>query len=207
MAIARFLPSLLLALALVCDAIAATIPDLGPSHATAASGKIEVAPDGSGPSLSSRGLTITLTVLDAANNPVVNYPFQDMYVWNPPGESGFNMCLGGAVASLNTNASGTTYFEGPFYAGGCTQQLQVYLSGVPLDPAVSPPLDIAVVSADLDGDLDVDVTDLTMVPGGFAHLFLNEGYDYQVDLNLDDAENILDVVRFAELFLGQVGCP
>jgi hypothetical protein len=186
----------------------ATIPDLTPSHATAASGRVEIEPDGSGPSLSERGLTISVTLLVAPNTPVAGYPWQDIYVWNLPGESSFNMCQGGAFASANTDAQGKTTIEGPFAAGGCSNVgLQVYIAGVPLDPLVSPPLDITVVSADLNGDLTVDLDDLVRVPGGFANLFLNGGYDWEVDLNTDDVENILDVVRFAELFLSSASCP
>jgi hypothetical protein len=53
----------------------------------------------------------------------------------------------------------------------------------------------------------VDTQDLTFVPGGFANLFLNGAYDVIGDFNCDTTENILEVTRFAELFLGGVTCP
>lgn len=175
------------------------------SHASAASGRIEFAPDASGPSFLDRGLTITVWVIDPMGNPVPGYPFQDVWVGDNVGMTELSLCFGGIMATGNTDATGMTTIEGPVAAGGFTDAgLQVYLAGAPINGL---PLDIVVSSADLDADLDVDIADLTRVPGGFANLFLNEGYDYQIDLNLDDAEGLHDVVRFAELFLGNVSCP
>lgn len=186
----------------------ADVPILGPSYATAASGHIEIAPDRSGPSLSELGLTITVVVLDVFGFPIPNFPWQDIWVSDDVGGADLRLCNGGAMASANTDVNGMTTITTAIAGGGTTDRgLQVYLAGVPLDSVVSPPLDIIVSSADLDADLDVDATDLTMVPGGFADFFLNGSYDFEADLNLDDVEDILDIVRFAELFLGQVGCP
>jgi hypothetical protein len=200
--------SILCSLILASSASGSGIPEPGPSYATSASGKIEIAPDRSGPTLAERGLTVTVVILDSFGSPIPGYPFQDIFLFDAMAGAELSLCQGGAYASGNTDATGTTTIDGAIAGGGWTENgLQVYLSGLPLDPIVSPPLQILVASADLNADLAVDVLDLTTVPGGFANLFLNASYDFQIDLNLDDAENILDVVRFAELFLSQTTCP
>ncbi|HEX9641328.1 MAG TPA: hypothetical protein VGB13_08440 [Candidatus Krumholzibacteria bacterium] len=200
--------SFLFFFSLASGALAGGIPEPGPSYATSAAGKIEFAPDRSGPTLAERGLTVTVVVLDSFGFPIPGYPFQDIFLFDTVGGAELSLCRAGSYASGNTDGTGTTTIDSAVAGGGWTANgLQVYLAGLPLDPIVSPPLDITVASADLNADLAVDLADLVTVPGGFANLFLNGSYDFQVDFNGDDVENILDVVRFAELFLSQATCP
>jgi hypothetical protein len=184
----------------------AGIPDADNSTAGSASGCVEIAMDGNGKSLAAAGLTVTVTVLDGNGDPVAGYPFQDVYVGDNLGGTEISLCNGGSFASGNTNASGVTTITGSIAGGGTTTSgMQVYLAGVPLN---GPALPLDASSPDLIGhDLIVNNPDLTTVPGGFANLFLNGGYDVVGDFNCDSVENILEVTRFAELFLGGVTCP
>jgi hypothetical protein len=191
----------------------AGIPDPTNSTASSGSGCVEIAMDGNGKSLAAAGLTVSVTVLDGNGDPVVGYPFQDIWLGDNSGGTEISLCNGGSAAAANTNASGFTTITGSISGGGTTTSgMQVYLAGVPLNGAAllldasSPDL-IDASGPGPGSDLVVDTQDLTYVPGGFANLFLNGVYDTIGDFNCDTVENILEVTRFAELFLGSVTCP
>jgi hypothetical protein len=192
----------------------AGIPNPTNSTASSPSGCVEIAMDGNGKSLAAAGLTVTVTVKDGNGDPVVGYPFQDIWLGDNAGGTEISLCNGGSSAAANTNASGVTTITGAISGGGTTTSgMQVYLAGVPLNGAAllldasSPDLiDASGVPAP-GSDLLCNTQDLTFVPGGFANLFLNGVYDVVGDFNCDTVENILEVTRFAELFLGGVTCP
>jgi hypothetical protein len=184
----------------------AGIPDPDNSTASSPAGCVEIAMDGNGKSLAAAGLTVTVTVIDANLDPVVGYPFQDIWLGDNLGGTEITLCNGGNFASANTNASGVTTITGSIAGGGVTENgMQVYLAGIPLNGAA---LLLDASSPDLrNHDLIVNNPDLQDVPGGFANLFLNGVYDVTADFNCDAVENILEVTRFAELFLGAITCP
>jgi hypothetical protein len=190
----------------------AGIPDPNNSTASSPSGCVEIAMDGNGKSLAAAGLTVSVTVVDLNGDPVVGYPFQDVWLGDNTGGTQIQLCNGGSFATGNTNAAGFTTITGSIAGGGTTTSgMQVYLAGVPLNgPALlldaSSP-DLIDAAGNPGSDLIVGNLDLTAVPGGFANLFLNGVYDVVGDFNCDTVENILEVTRFAELFLNNVTCP
>lgn len=170
-----------------------------------APGAIFVLPDGSGESLSELGLTVSVTIYDADSDPFPAFPVQDIVLVDSQGGVDVSLCTAAWRASQMTNASGETTIEGAAFGGGSTDRgLIAYLIGVNFGNPV-PPLDIRVVSADLDGDLVVGILDLANVPNGFAARYRTGVYDWVIDLNHDDAVNLLDISRFA-MAMG-AGCP
>jgi hypothetical protein len=191
----------------------AGIPDLDNSTASSGAGCIEIAIDGSGSSLGASGMTVTVTVRDGNGDPVVGYPFQDMWMAGNNGGLDIVLCNGGSSAAGNTNASGVAFFTGSIAGGGTTNTLdvtggmRVYLAGAPLN---GPRLELSASNPDLNGDLVIDAFfDLQNVPDGFAAVYLNPVHDNETDFNCDGTENLLDVTRFADQFLANpaVQCP
>jgi hypothetical protein len=178
----------------------AGIPDLDNSTASGGPGCVEISVDGSGTAMGAAGVTVTVTVRDGNGDPVVGYPFQDMWLSDDAGGTEITLCNGGSTAAGNTNASGVAFFTGSIAGGGTTNVglgggMQVYLAGAPLN---GPTLPLSASNPDLNGDLAVTSSgDLFPVPGGFANLYLNPVYDLEDDFNCDGTENLLDVTRFA----------
>jgi len=175
---------------------AAGIPDEAESTASSASGCLRITPNGFGETLSSKGLTVTVTVRDGNGDPIAGYPFQDVGLADNVGGADISLCTSGWVSSANTNASGVTTITGSGFGGGSTQGgMRATVAGVRVTGSIA--LDIDVVSCDMDGDLDVDLVDLSSVPNGFAARFQNGVYNFQSDFNCDGVENLLDVTKFA----------
>lgn len=175
---------------------AAGIPDETVSTASSAAGCLRITPNGFGETLSSKGLTVTVTVLDGNGDPIAGYPFQDVGLADNAGGADISLCTSGWVSAANTNASGVTTVTGSGFGGGSTQGgMRATVAGVRITGSIA--LDIDVVSCDMDGDLDVDLVDLSSVPNGFAARFQNGVYNFQSDFNCDGVENLLDVTKFA----------
>jgi len=190
----------------------AGIPDLDNSTASSPAGCVSISVDGTGTAIGAAGMTVTVTVRDGNGDPVVGYPFQDVWLGDNAAGTEITLCNGGSTAAANTNASGVTTITGAIAGGGTTNVgngggMQVYLAGVPLNGAGLP---ISASNPDLNGDLQVTTGgDLQPVPGGFANLYLNAGYDIEDDFNCDGTENLLDVTRFAGQWAANppVQCP
>lgn len=161
-------------------------------------------PDGGGSAFTEASIggitvdaTITLTVLNAAGDPVTNYPSEDLWLESVGG--GMMVCPGGANADSNTDAFGQTSWVNPLFAGGYSQELtQVYINGAPLQSSAG--LLISYNSPDINGDLVVNLLDLVL----FAQDFFGAG-GFRSDLYFDNVLNLSDIAR-----LGQnigVSCP
>jgi hypothetical protein len=89
------------------------------SSATAPAGAIFACPYGDGDALNVLGLTISVTVLDAAALPVPGVPATDM--WLISCNDLLNLCNGSSAitASAATDINGNTTFTGDIAAGGC----------------------------------------------------------------------------------------
>lgn len=176
---------------------AAGIPDDTLSTATSAAGTILVTPAGTGDVLANKGLTISVNVRDANDDPIQGYPFQDTWV-DDIGNGDIALCQGGSVADANTDANGDTTISGAFAAGGFTQAgLQVYLAGTPLTGAA---LGIDVNSCDITKDLVVNLADV----GEFATDF-GGAYNFRSDFVADGVINLADVGELG-IHNGEV-CP
>ncbi len=195
--------SLTLALVLVCLPLtqvhATDIPDLNLCTATIPDGSdgavVFVVPDGSGlsfaeafaPGGSSVDATITLTLVNWAGDPIVDYPPED--IWLETSEDGLAGCAGGTSPDFVTDINGQTYWIDPLEAGGCStgEELMVYVAGAPL---YASPLDLVFRSPDLSGDLLVDLTDIVLFTQS-----LDDGEGSCADFNNDSHVNLSDVVR------------
>lgn len=176
----------------------AGIPDPALSAASGPSGCISITPAGSGSSLASKSLTISVTVNDGNGDPIAGYGFQDI-TWNSEVNGELAMCNGGSVSDGNTNASGQTTISGTAAGGGNTQNgVNVFLAGVKLAGAA---ILLDVNSADITGDLQVNLADI----GEFSIDFNDPAYNFRSDLTCDGNENLADVGDLA-LANGQV-CP
>lgn len=172
------------------------IVDLNISAVVTQPGVALISPAGSAPSLAAQGLAIEIGVYDCEWNPIAGYPADDIWV-DDPGDGSIALCRAGSVADAATGADGLTGIGGTISGGGFTTAgTQIYVSGIPVD---APPLPLQFRSADLDGDLAVDLTDL----GEF-------GFDFgstaaRSDLHPDGTVNLLDFAVFGSQF-GET-CP
>lgn len=174
----------------------AGIPDPAQCTATAGSGCLRVVPDGTGDALGTSGLTVSVTVVDGGGNAVQNYPFQDVNLVDNAGGAEISLCTAQWPAALNTNASGQTTITGAGFGGGQTQNgMRVALSGVPITGSVAMTIDVK--SADIDGNGAVNLTDWSSLSFGFVQFYQTAGIDFEIDLNCDGNENLVDVSKFA----------
>jgi hypothetical protein len=184
------LAPLLLAASVLPARAATGIPDFQNCIATSSPGCILITPQGDGPTLASRGLTISVVLLDSDLLPIADYPAVDIW-FQGDGTNDLVMCYQGSIADQNTNAEGETTFTGAFAGGGWTQSgTRVYVAGMPIGAA---PLPIDVASTDYNGDLSVDIADL----GNFAADYTNGVYDFRADFTCDGVENLADIAAFA----------
>jgi len=193
--------TVILALSALGVAATSDLPDPDLSTASSAAGTITISPTVGFPSLAAAGLTVSVTLLDPQGMVIAGYPFQDIVLMDNAGGTELSFCANARwLADLNTNGSGTTTIGGLARGGGSTQGgLQVVVAGTPLNGA---PLDIAVNSPDMNGDLYVNMVDVAH----FAIAYNNEtGYDFEIDLNGDGVENLLDISRMAAAL--KPSCP
>jgi len=111
---------------------------------------------------------------------------------------------GAAAADHDADAEGWTTFSLAPRAGGWSQGLlEIYLLEDPASAMGSdiPAMPIYFNSPDIDGDLQVDLTDVTL----FAQDYHSGENPFRSDLAWDGAINLTDVSVFAS-HLG-VGCP
>lgn len=194
------LATCLLALLITAPAMATDIPDLPNCNAgmPVAEGSIWVSPGGNGPDLE-HGFTtggveadvrITLYVLNGNGDPIVMYPYED--IWLESQHGGLAQCFGGTWPDASTDGNGMTMFSGPFRAGGSNpnpEKIVVMIAGSPL---VGSALPLYINSPDVNGDLVVNLSDISAMVIG-----LNGDYDWRYDFNNDGAINLSDIVVFA----------
>ncbi len=134
--------------------------------------------------------TITVTLVDATLQPVVNYPAED--IWLQTTSGGLQVCPGGSVADGDTDANGQTAFKQPVAGGGQAypgaDETLVLVSGEPLN---QPPLAIHFNSTDLTGDLVVSITDATAFATDYGG-----SYNYRSDFHWDGVLDVSDLTLF-----------
>jgi len=198
----------LLVLLVAIPVMAIDIPELPicEAHMPINEGSIWVSPDGSGPGLEYgydmagevADVRITLLVLNGEYEPIANLPYEDL--WLQSESNGLTRCVGGTVADHNTDQNGETTFSGPFLAGGSNPNPEKILVMIFGDPLVQNPLSLFINSPDINGDLAVNLSDISAMTQ-----VLNGDYDWSCDFNNDGAVNLSDIVVFATC-LGAV-CP
>jgi hypothetical protein len=133
--------------------------------------------------------TITLTLVDATGTPLFLYPSEDLWLDTTGGS--FRACPAGTVANLSTDINGQTRWANPLLAGGSSlgYLVKVMVAGTALNQLG---LNITFNSADINGDLSVNVTDLTP----FAIDYMG-AYNYRSDFVRDGSINVSDLTQFA----------
>jgi hypothetical protein len=181
-------------------------PDHSQSLFVAASGTAEVsvfcAPNGGGKALTEAKLeaggtvdaTITVTLNDAGGNPIFLYPFEDMWLETDMG--GMVPCNGGTTADFSTDINGQTTFSAALFAGGCSNRVAgegcvVMVNSLPITG--SPALPILFNSGDMNGSLQVDLTDTI----AFVPVYTGGTYSYTVDFFFDGQLNLSDLIFYA----------
>lgn len=157
-----------------------------------------VVPDGSGDSFDQASLpygsqedaTITLFLKDAGDQPIANFPREDM--WLESRDSGLMMCRAGTIADANTDALGMTQWRNPLHAGGHSQALtDVFVNGSTLELADG--LSLSFNSPDINGDLVVNLTDVQQ----FSSDFFDNVFYFRSDFHRDEIINLSDVGKLA----------
>ncbi len=146
--------------------------------------------------------TITLTILDSAEEPIANYPQSD--IWLESTSGGLMLpCVAGTTADANTDENGRTTFQEPLLAAGANEPyddlLMVVISGMPIN---QPGLEIFINSPDINGDGDVALADVAI----FAAVYLDPAdHPFLADFWWDGVVNIQDLVLFAQGY--GAACP
>ena len=134
--------------------------------------------------------TITLHLLDMLQDPIPFYPAED--IWLRSSHDDLVHRSGGTIADRDTNSDGITVWQLPLRAGGTWtpgSTLQVMISGMPLQ---QPGLQARHNSPDINGDLEVNLADLSAFASNYYGV-----YAYRCDYNWDGAINLTDVSALA----------
>jgi hypothetical protein len=193
--------TMILSILAIAALASAEIPDLDLSTAsTAASGAVLYnRPDGNGYAFNLARLgganvdaTITLTLVNYLGNPLAGYPAEDL--WLETSGDSLVFPAGGTDADAATNASGQTHWALPLAAGGCTigETVTVMVAGQPLNQAG---INLRFVSSDFNGDLHVNLSDLSTFSAGYTGAYSACG-----DLFFDGAINISDLSLFSQAY-------
>jgi len=126
--------------------------------------------------------TLTLTVVNNLGDPIENYPAED--IWLQPGGDSFSSC-GLVNPDSNTDANGQTQWVQPLLGGGNSLGwgVQAVIAGDQVLVAAA----LQFVSADMNGDLIVNLSDITVFTQGLAE------YDMNADFNADGSVNLSDI--------------
>jgi len=187
------------------------VPDLVQSIAQIAftgpgTASLLVVPDGSGPRFTEAhdeqgnviDATITLLLLDPMGAPIVNFPFEDL--WLESTDGGLVGCNYGVIADHHTDANGITSWVNPPVAMGHSQSLvQVFVNGSPL--VSGPGLPLRFNSPDINGDGFVNLQDLPLLSVDLYSTL----YSFRSDFNGDGILNLQDIAIFAQHYGAQ--CP
>ena len=168
------------------------------SSASSAGGVLLVCPAGDGPTLSSIGATVSITVLTCyCGEPLPGIPAEDFWIQQSSGPQplcGYHLSSNADAAS---DANGQTTISGSIAAGGYfPDDLHVVAQGMMIgvgcgtDNAAIP---LVLVSPDITGDLVVDIVDLAI----FAEAFSDGTVDPRMDFSGDGQIDVVDLSLFA----------
>ncbi len=190
---------------------ACTTPHPCESSATSAGGVLMVCPAGDGPNLSDIGATISVTLLYCLQvEPVIGVPPQDLWIQSKLHPDP-RLCGGAASsnADLVTDVNGQTTMSGSIAAGGYFGDgvyvvalgsfIQLGESFLQPGQTCDNPLPLVLVSPDINGDLVVDLLDLS----AFAAVLVTGGgtVDPRMDFDGDGQIGLVDVSLFAGHFM------
>lgn len=187
----------------------ANVPDLAQSSAETLSPGAAVysTPAGTGRAMTNArafpgtpvDATITLTLVDSELNPIPFYPFDD--IWLESDDGGLVYCARGTSPDASTDIDGQAFWTTTLEAGGFTGDGSVCLVMIAGSP-LSDQLDLRFNSADINGDLTVNLQDVA----AFTPL-LTGTPDFRGDFNFDGDVNLQDVAIFTPALLSSASCP
>lgn len=166
-----------------------------------------VVPDGSGPGLTA-ARTINRQAVDAT---VVVHAIEDGFGWPLVGSprdqwslgwdgAGVAACTDGLAPDHDTLADGSTAWSAPLRAGGHSHGLaRPYWLTQPM--LANAGLALQVNSPDLNGDLVVDLIDVTQ----FAQDYAGGAYQFRSDLSYDGVVNLSDIIPMVQHYGAR--CP
>lgn len=145
------------------DTVSSGVVDPCNSSASGASGSVVACPQGDGTALAAGGLTISVTVLDDVNAPVVGVAAAD--IWLIGCTDALVLCggSGGINAAAATDINGQTTITGDIAGGGCDVGVRVVVQGIVIgagvcaDPCV--PLTVRSPDYKLESPLIVQLQD------------------------------------------------
>ncbi len=148
--------------------------------------------------------TLTIILYDDAppwGAPVPNFPREDIFLTDLTGN--LVLCPGGTIADANTDADGVTTWSRPLFVGGSAgpdgvNRMAFWVNGwIPESDGLE---NLRINSADLDGSLNVNLTDVHLFTLDFHGV-----YRYASDFRWDGTVNLSDVALLAAT-LG-ASCP
>lgn len=163
----------------------------------APSATLLVLPDGTGPAFAAArtadgqvvDATVSLVLRDYQGMLIAAFPAEDL--WIESGDGGLVFCIWGNRADSFTDAQGRTSWALPRRAGGHSEApCHVFVNAQRVTGGIEPALHFN--SPDLDGDLDVDLADVS----AFAASYFG-AYAPGADLHFDGAVNISDITVLA----------
>ncbi len=192
------------AMALAASVAVADIPDLDLSTATiapAANGSVLYNRiNGAGYAFTAAHLangsvvdaTITLTLVNYLGQPLPNHAAEDF--WLTTSGNSLVFPANGTIADAATNAAGQTVWQQPLAAGGCTlgETVIVLVEGQALNQAG---INLGFVSADNNGDLVVNLADLSTFASGYTG-----AYNGCADVFYDGVVNLSDLSLFSQAY-------
>jgi hypothetical protein len=133
--------------------------------------------------------TVTLFLRNSVGGGIENFPAEDLYLSSVDG--GLIACVDGTIADAPTDVNGMTVWALPVNAGGYSQALcQVRVGGDALTSDAGMALNF--VSADINGDLAVDLVDVS----NFSSDFFG-AYNFRSDFLGDGVLDLNDVSLMA----------
>jgi hypothetical protein len=156
-------------------------------------------PQGDTPGFLAEGFYFSFTIRDLSGNPVGSIAGTDFWMIDCDPARDLTLCAGSGSSNADsaTNSLGkTTMSITSMRSGGCANGLSPVVQGYQLQqaPSCTPYcFDVKVRSADLTGNLTVDISDLSQ----FATYFPPNAYNQCGDFDCNGAVNISDLARFA----------
>jgi len=164
-------------------------------------------PQGDTNSFLTSGFWFAFTVKDILGNPIANIPGTDWWMVDCDPSADMVLCAGSASSNADsaTNLLGkTTMSLTSMAVGGCVDYIQPVVQGFVLqNPSSVPPCqaycyNIRVRSCDMNGDLKMDLVDLS----NFAAKYPPNAYNKCADFDCSGAVNLQDLSRFSIHYAG-----
>lgn len=152
-----------------------------------------ICPRGDGPTLAEAGAVITLTYTDLPGG----QPLPGIGpAWSPGGcNGGIVWCGPDPTSDGPTDANGQTTVSGVLAGGGYDTEISWLVGGMPLPYCYQQYVPLVLVSPDIDGDLDVDLVDLSLF--AFAYASPPKPYDQRFDFDGSGSVDLVDFALFA----------